>query len=374
MSVLFSPVALGSLTLANRIIVSPMCQYSAREGSATSWHAIHLGSLALSGAGLLFTEATAVSARGRISPGDLGLYDDANQEALDRVVRDIRENSGIALGIQLAHAGRKASSREPWAGGALIPLGMGGWLPQAPSAIAHAEGEPPPEAMTLEALEDVRRSFVASAKRAVAIGFQAIELHAAHGYLLHEFLSPVANRRSDDYGGCLENRMRFPLEVFKAVRAAVPESIPVGVRVSSTDWLDHLDCESWTLDDTIAFSLALKSSGASWIDASSGGISPRQKISVGPGYQVPFARAIRKATQMTVFAVGMITEPWQAEGILAEGDADCVALARAMLFDPHWPWRAAQALDGTIPAPKQYWRSLPAGTGRIFGDIAISQR
>lgn len=374
MSVLFSPIEIGGLELRNRIIVSPMCQYSARDGCATSWHAIHLGSLSLSGAGLLFTEATSVTARGRITYGDLGLYDDATQDALGVIVAGIRENSDIALGIQLAHAGRKGSSGEPWRGGALIPVAAGGWLPEAPSAVPHAAGEAPPEAMTEAALQEVRDAFMASAKRAVELGFQAIELHAAHGYLLHEFLSPVSNQRTDRYGGSLENRMRYPLEIFKAVRSVVPARVPIGVRVSASDWLEHLDIASWTLSDSVAFSLALQALGCSWIDASSGGISPLQKIPVGPGYQVPFARAIKAASAMTVFAVGMITEPKQAERIVSDGDADCVALARAMLFDPRWPWRAAEALHATVAGPKQYWRSLPQGTPRIFGDTSIGQR
>jgi 2,4-dienoyl-CoA reductase-like NADH-dependent reductase (Old Yellow Enzyme family) len=374
MSVLFSPIEFGELKLRNRIIVSPMCQYSAREGCATSWHDIHLGSLAISGAGLLFTEATAVSARGRITPGDLGLYSDDSQAALERVVRGIRENSDIPLGIQLAHAGRKGSSGEPWAGGAQIPLESGGWIAQAPSAIPHAAGETPPEAMSIADLKETKDAFVATAKRAIEIGFQAIEVHAAHGYLLHEFLSPVSNQRADQYGGSRDNRMRYPLEIFAAIREATPSSVPVGLRVSSSDWLEHLDCASWRIDDSIALAVALKRLGCAWIDASSGGISPLQKIPVGPGYQVPFARAIRDKTAMTVIAVGMITDPEQAERIVSEGSADCVALARAMLFDPRWPWRAAEALKATVAGPKQYWRSLPAGTPRIFGDTSMGQR
>lgn len=374
MGVLFSPIEFGNLKLQNRIIVSPMCQYSARDGCATSWHEMHLGSLAISGAGLLFTEATSVTARGRITPGDLGLYSDDSQAALEKVVRVIRENSDIPIGIQLAHAGRKGSSREPWAGGAQIPLASGGWIAQAPSALPHATGETPPESMSMADLEEVKNAFVASAKRALELGFQAIEMHAAHGYLLHEFLSPVSNQRTDQYGGSRENRMRYPLEIFSAVREATKGSVPVGVRVSSSDWLEHLDSESWRIGDSIAFSLALKALGCAWIDASSGGISPLQKISIGPGYQVPFARAIKDSTAMTVIAVGMITEAEQAERIVSEGSADCVALARAMLFDPRWPWRAAETLKATVAGPKQYWRSLPAGTSRIFGDTAIGQR
>jgi NADPH2 dehydrogenase len=374
MSSLFSSIKLGDTVLPNRIIVSPMCQYSADEGNANSWHQIHLGSLALSGAAVLFTEATAISAEGRITPGDLGIYSSDNISALNKVVQAIRANSHILLGMQLGHAGRKASSQAPWQGGALIALQDGGWIPLAPSALAHAEGEAAPKAMTLADIEQARQDFVSAAKAAVEIGFDLLELHCAHGYLLHQFLSPVANQRTDQYGGSLENRMRFPLEVLRAVRAAVPSAVPVGVRVSSTDWLEHLDMPSWRLEDTIAFSIEAEAAGAAWIDASSGGISPLQKIPVGPGYQVPFAAAIKKKISIPVFAVGMITEPSQAEEIVADNQADCVALARAMLYDPRWPWHAAKELGGVVEGPKQYWRSLPSGSGRIFGDIKVGQR
>ncbi len=374
MSALFSSIKLGDKMLQNRIIVSPMCQYSAEQGSANSWHEIHLGTLALGGAALLFTEATAVSAEGRITPGDLGIYSDDNIAALKPVVQAIRSNSNILLGMQLAHAGRKGSSQAPWEGGAQIPVAAGGWIPPAPSAIAHASSEVPPRAMTQHDLDQTRQDFVNAAKAAVELGFDVLELHCAHGYLLHQFLSPVANQRSDQYGGSRENRMRFPLEVLAAVRAAVPASVPVGVRVSSTDWLEHLDVPSWRLEDTVAFSLEAQARGAAWIDASSGGISPLQKIPVGPGYQVPFAAAIKNKVSIPVFAVGMITEPSQAEQIIAGHEADCVALARAMLYDPRWPWRAAKELGGVVDGPKQYWRSLPSGSGRIFGDITVGQR
>ncbi len=372
MSRLFDPITFRGLTLPNRIMVSPMCQYSARDGSATAWHHAHLGSLALSGAGLVCVEATAVTPQGRITPGCLGLWSDANEAALAAVVALVRAVAPVKLAIQLAHAGRKGSSHEPWNGGQQIPLAEGGWIAEAPSALAHAEGETPPRALTRADLARLREAFAESARRAERLGFDAIEIHMAHGYLLHEFLSPVANRRDDEYGGSLANRMRFPLEVFDAVRAAFPAAKPVGVRVSATDWLDGE--ESWTLAQTIELAQQLKARGCDWIDVSSGGISPRQKIALGPGYQVPFAEAVRRATGLPTIAVGLITEPAQAEAIVAEGRADMVALARGFLYDPRWPWHAAAALGGTVQAPRQYWRALPRGSAPIFGDIAFGQR
>ena len=290
MSLLFSPAAIGKLALANRIVIAPMCEYSAEEGCATDWHMIHLGHLALSGAGLLFTEATAVEPEGRISPGDLGLWSDETEAALGRVVRAVRRYSPVRLGIQLAHAGRKASSNAPWNGGQLVPPSEGGWQGWAPSAVPHGEGEPAPRALDAAGLERVRRAFVDSARRALRLGFDAIELHAAHGYLLHQFLSPLANRRDDAYGGSLENRMRLPLEVFEALRAAVPDTVALGVRVSATDWVEG----GWDLPQTLAFARELHARGCDFMDVSSGGVSPRQKIPVGPNYQVPFAEAIKR--------------------------------------------------------------------------------
>jgi 2,4-dienoyl-CoA reductase-like NADH-dependent reductase (Old Yellow Enzyme family) len=374
MAGLFEPISLRGLSLANRIVVSPMCQYSAVDGGATAWHHAHLGSLALSGAGLLFVEATAVTAEGRISSGDLGLYSDANEAALGRVVELVREVAPIRLGLQLAHAGRKASSHAPWNGGKLVPVEAGGWTPQAPSAIAHGDGEPPPHALTRDEITALRDAFATAARRAARIGFDAIELHCAHGYLLHEFLSPVSNQRSDAYGGTLANRMRFPLEVFDAVRAAFPDDRPVGVRVSATDWLEGSGQSSWTLDNTVEFAQLLKARGCDWIDVSSGGISPRQKIALGPGYQVPFAEIVRTETGMPVIAVGLITDPRQAEAIVAGGRADMVAMARAFLYDPRWPWHAAAVLGASVRGPKQYWRALPKEAASIFGEISIGQR
>jgi 2,4-dienoyl-CoA reductase-like NADH-dependent reductase (Old Yellow Enzyme family) len=370
MSALFSSYKLRGLTLSNRIVVSPMCQYSAIDGKPTSWHMIHLGGLAFSGAGMLVTEATAVTPEGRITPGDLGLWDDATEAAIKPIVTAIREHSNIALVMQLAHAGRKASSHTPWDGGQMIPVSEGGWETLAPSALAQKEGEALPAALDAAGMRRIRDAFVASAQRAERLGFDGLELHGAHGYLLHQFLSPISNRRTDEYGGSLENRMRFPLEVFDAVRAAFPADKPIGIKVSATDWMEG----GWDLEQTIVFSQALKQRGADWIDVSSGGISPLQKITAGPNYQVPFARAVKAATGLSIFAVGLITEAKQAEAVIASGDADMVALARAMLYDPRWGWHAAAELGATIDAPPQYWRAPPHGHGTLFNNTAHGAR
>jgi 2,4-dienoyl-CoA reductase-like NADH-dependent reductase (Old Yellow Enzyme family) len=366
MSQLFSPYTLRSLTLPNRIVVSPMCQYSADNGAATAWHMIHLGHLALSGAGMLILEATAVLPEGRITPTDLGLWDDETEAALKPVIEAIRKHSRIAIGVQLAHAGRKASTRSPWEGGQQIPVAQGGWATHAPSALPHAEGEETPVALDAAGMRRVRDAFVLAAKRAVRLGMDALEIHSAHGYLLHQFLSPIANQRTDEYGGSLENRMRFPLEVFDAVREVFPGDKPVGVRVSASDWMEG----GWDIDQTIAFAAELKKRNVDWIDASSGGISPLQKIKSGPNYQVPFAQAIKEATGVNTIAVGLITEPQQAEDIIASGKADMIALARAMLYDPRWPWHAAAELGATVNAPPQYWRATPHGHHDLFGDTS----
>ena len=371
MSQLFTPFQLGQLTLPNRIVIAPMCQYSAEDGPATDWHLIHLGQLSLSGAGLLIIEATAVEAAGRITNGDLGLYSDATEAALARVLATVRKYSPMPVAIQLAHAGRKSSSRAPWDGGSQVrPDEAGGWVPDAPSALPHGPNEIPPHALDAPGLQRVRQAFVDAALRAHRLGLDAIELHAAHGYLLHQFLSPLANRRDDAYGGALENRMRFPLEVFDAMRAAVPGPYPLGVRISATDWVDG----GWDLPQSIAFGEALGARGCTFLHVSSGGVSPLQKIALGPGYQVGLAEAIRRATGLPTMAVGLITEPEQAEQIIAEGQADLVALARGILYDPHWPWHAAARLGAQVQAPRQYWRSQPRGLPALFGDIRIGQR
>ena len=319
---------------------------------------------------MLCIEATAVEAVGRITPGCLGLYDDATEAALKPVLAAIRKHSKIAVAMQLAHAGRKASSQRPWEGGQQIPLTDGGWMSFGPSAVAHKDGELAPLALDDAGLRRVRDAFVASAQRALRLGIEAFELHAAHGYLLHQFLSPIANRRTDAYGGTLENRMRFPLEVFEAVRAAVPKAIPVGVRVSATDWVDG----GWDIDQTIAFARELKTRSVDWIDVSSGGVSPLQKIALGPGYQVPFAEAVKKATGLPTMAVGLITDAQQAEDIVASGKADLIALARGFLYDPRWAWHAAAQLGGSVSAPPQYWRSQPSTQKALFGETSFGAR
>ncbi|HMM51566.1 MAG TPA: NADH:flavin oxidoreductase/NADH oxidase [Burkholderiaceae bacterium] len=372
MSRLFTPLPLRSLTLPNRIVVSPMCQYSAVEGRAQPWHAVHLGRLTLSGAGLVLIEATGVEPAGRISPGCLGLYDDATEQALNEVLRTVRSVGGSAIGIQLGHAGRKASTARPWEGVvAQLAPDAGGWTTVAPSAVPMNDGDAPPHALGRDELRALAARFVDAVLRADRLGFDAVEVHAAHGYLLHQFLSPIANRREDEYGGSLENRMRWPLEVIAAMRAAWPAHKPLGVRLSATDWLTHLPgAERFDLPDAIEFSRRCAALGADWIDASSGGISPQQKIKAAPGFQVLFAEAIRRETKLPVIAVGLITEPQQAEDIVASGQADMVALARAMLYDPHWPWHAAAALGASVEVPRQYWRSRPREHPQLFGPSA----
>jgi len=371
MAQLFQKLQIGALELHNRIIVAPMCQYSAIEGAATAWHMMHLGALGLSGAGMLIIEATAVSEEGRITPTDLGLYSEADEAALVPVITAIRAHSPIKIAMQLAHAGRKASSQAPWDGGQQIPPDSpAGWHAVAPSAVPHGVAEVPPIALDEDGLEKVKADFCAAAKRAVRLGLHGLEIHAAHGYLLHQFLSPLAHQRTDSYGGDLAGRMKFPLEIFTAVSAAVPADMPVWVRVSATDWVDG----GWDLPSTIEFAKALQSLGCAAIHVSSGGVSPLQKIPLGPGYQVQFAAAVKAAVTIPVFAVGLITEPEQAEAILVEGQADAVALARAILYDPHWPWRAAAKLGAQVVAPKQYWRSQPREFKDLFETASFGQR
>ncbi len=368
---LFSPISLRQLKLVNRIVVSPMCQYSAVDGRATDWHTIHWGLLLQSGAGMFTIEATAVSEIGRITFGCLGLYDDACEHELGERLAIARANApSIPVALQLAHSGRKASSQLPWEGGQLIPIDRGGWIPMAPSAVSQLESEPPPKALDAEALVQIKRDFVGAAERALRIGVDAIELHMAHGYLLHEFLSPISNRRNDAYGGSFDNRVRFPMEVFAAVRDQWPQNRPLGVRISATDWVDR----GWTLDDSVEFAQRLLALGCDWIDVSSGGISPAQKIPLGPGYQVPFARAIRRATSIPVVAVGLITDTEQAERIVRSQDADLVALARAMLWNPRWPWHAAATLGAHVQTPKQYWRSAPRDAANVIAHAKVGAR
>ena len=364
MSKLFSPTALGPLQLSNRIAIAPMCQYSAIEGLATDWHMIHLGNLALSGAALLIIEATAVVPEGRISPDDLGLWSDAHADALDPIVRAMRRHSPIKIAIQLAHAGRKASSQAPWEGGANIPPGqLRGWQTVAPSSVPHAEDDPAPLELDAEGLARIRDGFVAAARRAHALGLDAIELHGAHGYLLHEFLSPLSNLREDDYGGSLDNRMRFPLEIVDAVRSAVPGGMAVGMRISATDWVEG----GWEIEQSVRFAHELKARGCDFIHVSTGGLSPAQQIALEPGYQIAYAQRIKRETGMPTIGVGLITEPEHAERILQDGEADVIGLARAMLYDPRWPWHAAARLGDRVFAPPQYWRSQPREHKALFG-------
>ncbi len=364
LSQLFSPVTLGPLTLSNRIVIAPMCQYSAEDGRASDWHAQHLGSLAQSGAGLLILEATAVEPRGRISYADLGLWDDGTEAALAQVLASVRRWSPMPLGIQLGHAGRKASTARPWDGGRQLPADDArGWPTVAPSPLPFHANDPAPQALDEAGIAEVVAAFAASAVRAERLGFELIEIHAAHGYLLHQFLSPLSNRRTDGYGGSLPNRLRLLVEVFDAVREAVSDKVSVGVRISANDWVEG----GWDVVQSEALAQVLDARGCNFLHVSSGGLDERQKISVGPGYQVPFAAAIKaKKLRMPVIAVGLITEPEQAESILRHNQADAIALARGILYDPRWPWHAAAALgDSVVPAP-QYLRCEPREARNVF--------
>jgi 2,4-dienoyl-CoA reductase-like NADH-dependent reductase (Old Yellow Enzyme family) len=331
---------------------------------------MHLGHLALSGAGMLIIEATAVEPAGRISPADIGLWSDRTEQALGEVLQSVRRHSPMPIAIQLAHAGRKASTRVPWEGGQSIPSAQGGWKTCAPSALPFAAHDETPAALDAGGMQHIRDAFAAAARRADRLGIDAIELHAAHGYLLHEFLSPLSNRREDAYGGSLENRMRFPLEVFDLIRAAFDANKPVGIRVSATDWVEG----GWDIEQTVAFAQALKQRGCDFIDVSSGGLSPLQQIPLGPGYQVPFAQRIRQEAGMPTIAVGLITEAEQAEEIVSSGKADMVALARGMLYDPRWPWHAAVKLGAQVDAPPQYWRSQPREAKHLFKGMHLGPR
>jgi len=373
-SALFSPQALRELTLPNRVVISPMCQYSADDGNANDWHLMHLGMLSQSGAGLVLIEASAVSREGRITHGCLGLYNDANEAALKRVLDGVRPHANTRIGIQLAHAGRKASSGRPWEGGQLILPDAGGWRPAGPSALPQKPEEPAPHAMSRAEIGRVIDDFAAAARRAERLGLEAMELHAAHGYLLHEFLSPVSNQRDDDYGGSLANRMRLPLAVFDALREVWPRHKPLGVRLSSSDWLEASGEPSWTIEDSVVFAGELKARGCDWIDASSGGISPRQQIKLGPGYQLPFAERIKQETSITTIGVGLITEAQQAEEIIAKGQADLVAIARAILWNPRWVWHAAAALGGQVTPPPQYGRAAPRAHAALFAGVPFGGR
>jgi 2,4-dienoyl-CoA reductase-like NADH-dependent reductase (Old Yellow Enzyme family) len=353
-SQLFSPLRLRELEFRNRIFVSPMCQYSCRDGLANSWHLVHLGARAVGGAGLVMVEATAVTPEGRITPSDLGLWSDAHSEALRPIARFIKEQGAVPA-IQLAHAGRKASFDVPWQGGAALPAATGGWQPLAPSALAFASGSPQPRALAVVELDALVQQFVDAAGRALAAGFEVVEIHMAHGYLLHEFLSPLSNQRTDDYGGELPNRARLPRRVAEAVRARWPATWPVFVRISASDWVEG----GWDLAQSIQLSRWLKDAGIDLIDCSSGGLVSNARIPAGPGFQTPFATAIREQVGIATGAVGFITEAVQAEEIVATGLADVVFLARELLRDPYWPLHAARQLGMDLAWPRQYERAKP---------------
>lgn len=352
-SALFSPFELRGLRLENRITVSPMCQYSAVDGCASDWHLMHLGKFAVSGVGMLVIEATHVEARGRITPRCLGLYSDGNEAALARVIKFCRDAGKAKIGIQLSHSGRKGSAKLPWEGrGRPLSVEEGAWHCVGASGIPFDADWPAPQPLDRAGLDEVKLAHVEAARRCVRLGLDLIEFHVAHGYLLHEFLSPLTNRRTDEYGGSLENRMRFPLEVFAAIRAVCPDKMPVGVRVSATDHVEG----GWDVEQTEGFAKALKAAGCDYITVSSGGLSTKQKIAIGEGYQVPMARRVRAASGLPTIGVGMIYRPEHAEAIIRNGDADLIALARTMLFDPHWVWYAASVLGADAWYPPQYIR------------------
>ena len=360
----------GQMTLANRMIVAPMCQYSSEDGLANDWHLTHWTNLMNSGAGAVIIEATGVTADGRITPNCLGIWNDAGEQAITERLKRARKLAPQGLvGLQLCHAGRKASSQVPWEGGALIPPSSpGGWQTVAPSAVGHNPNEPAPKALDLAEMATIKEAFAQAALRAERAGVDFIELHGAHGYLLHQFMSPLANLRTDAYGGSSANRMRFPIEVFAAVRAVYRGVL--GIRVSASDGAQG----GWTPEETIILAQALQAHDISYIHVSSGGVSYQQKINLGPGYQVSFAKQVKAATGIPTITVGLITEPQQAEDILQAGDADLIAFARAFLYKPRWGWEAAAALGGQVEAAQQYWRCLPREHQQVFKTLKIGQR
>jgi 2,4-dienoyl-CoA reductase-like NADH-dependent reductase (Old Yellow Enzyme family) len=366
---LFSKLRMRDVDFANRIGVSPMCQYSSIDGYANDWHFAHLGARAAGGAGLVFTEAAAVAPEGRISPQDLGVWSEKHFEPLERIVRFI-EGQGARAGIQLAHAGRKGSTYRPGAGNGAIPEAAGGWRPVAPSAVAFNDSFPMPDEMTVDQIHAVHGAFAVAAERAFAAGFRVIEIHAAHGYLNHEFLSPFSNRRVDAYGGSFDNRTRFVRESVAAVRRALPERCPLFVRISATDWVEG----GWDIDQSVELARQLLALGVDVIDCSSGGNVEKAEIPVGPGYQTPFAERIRREANIATAAVGMITAPAQADQIIRNDQADIVLLARQMLRDPYWPLHAAQELGQVAPWPRQYLRAAPSGTPERAPAVAHSDR
>lgn len=372
---LFSPLKLGNVKLQNRIVVSPMCQYSADDGAASDWHIMHIGQFAVANPGLIFLEGTAVSPDGRISEGDLCLFNDRHQDGIQRVATFVRAHSEAKLGIQLFHAGRKGSQRKPWdndvafGSGDTISESDGGWRLKGPSALAYSDEFPQPDPLTHEDLEIIKSDFVQSAVRADRAGVDVLELHYAHGYLLHTFLSAVSNQRSDEYGGSLEARMRYPLDVFRAVRAVWPEEKSMGARISGSDF--GIRSDSWSIDDAVTFAHALKEAGAEFLDVSGGFLSPDQRFAdvYGPAFQVELARRIKLDVGLPTIAVGAITNPAQAEQIITDGAADAVAIARGMLYDPRWPWRAAYALNASPQFPPQYERAFALGYPDLFNSV-----
>ena len=354
---LFSPLSLRSLTFANRIVVSPMCQYSSVDGFTNDWHYIHLGSRAVGGPALLFTEASAVTPEGRISPQDLGIYDDGHVAGLARIVRFVHDQKCLA-GMQLAHAGRKGSTTPPSQGSTKVDADAGGWQPVGPTDVPFSPAYPVPRAMTAADIRAVAGAFCAAARRALAAGFDVVEIHAAHGYLIHEFLSPLINTRTDEYGGSFDNRARLCLEIVEAVRGVWPDRLPLFVRISSTDWKEG----GWDVDQSVELARRMLARGVDLVDCSSGGGVPDVAIPLGPGYQVSFAERIRREAGIATGAVGLITDPPQADTIVRDGRADCVLLARELLRDPYWPLRAARELGHTVPWPVQYLRAAPPGT------------
>lgn len=366
MTHLFDPLTIRDITFANRVFVSPMCQYSATDGHPNDWHFVHLGSRAVGGAGLVIMECTAVLPEGRINSHDLGIWDDAHIPSFSRMVRFLHEQGSVA-GIQISHAGRKASTQRPWEGASALPASEGGWSNvSAPSAIPFASNYPQPHALSIDGIQEIVAAFVEAARRAVEAGFRVLELHGAHGYLIHQFLSPLSNQRPDAYGGSFENRTRFLREVVAAVRTVWPERAPLFVRLSCTDWTEG----GWNLEQSIELARQLKPMGVDLIDCSSGGNVATAKIPVGPGYQSAFAERIRREAGILTGTVGMITLPVQAEHVLATGQADAVFLAREVLRDPYWPLRAARELRQAVSWPVQYLRAAPEGTqARIPADL-----
>ena len=356
MSMLFSPISLGSVELKNRIVIPPMCQYSAHDGCVSDWHIMHFGAMTQSGAGLFIIEATAVEPRGRISYGDIGLWNDATEFALKEVLERVRTYSDMPVGIQLGHAGRKGSSELPWLNRRqLAPEEQGGWKTVSASAVSFDMSSQIPVEASLSDIKSILQAFKQAAERAVRAGINVIEIHGAHGYLLHQFLSPLSNKRTDLYGGSWENRTRLLLEVFDHIKEVIPKSVALGVRISATDWVDG----GWDLEQSVRLAKILEQKGCDFIDVSSGGLSSEQKVILSPGYQVPFAEAVKKEVSMPVIAVGLITEAEQAEDILHAQEADAVAIGRSMLFNPRWPWQAALELKDKVAAAPQYWRGAP---------------